>query len=180
MSAHPTDQTVAAEHKDVQAPEGFLVVRSSATETAELRRAVLRPHLRIEEMALGGDQNPDTAYLSVRAVGRAGVVLGCVRLEPVPCPWSAELDVPGRAAWQLRAMATDPSARGTGLGRRLVHTAVDHVTAHEGDLIWCNARVSAQGFYARLGFRTVTEPFVVDGVSEEHVGMVRHLSSGSE
>lgn len=174
MSAHTADRTLAAGDKAGKS-EPFIVSRSSAEETAELRRAVLRPHLRIEQMALGGDQHPDTAYLCVRAMGRAGAVLGCVRLEPVACPWNAELDVPGEAGWQLRAMATDPAARGTGLGRRLVQAAVDHVGAHDGDLIWCNARVGAEGFYARLRFRTVTEPFLVDGTPEEHVGMVLEL-----
>lgn len=175
MSAYTANRAAVAPGTAWRAPEQFLVARSSAEETAELRRAVLRPHLRIEEMALGGDQNPDTAYLCVRAVGRAGVVLGCVRLEPVSCPWNAELEVPGKAEWQLRAMATDPAARGTGLGRRLVQAAVGHVAAHGGDTIWCNARVSAEGFYARQGFRTVTDPFKVRDVPEAHVGMVRRL-----
>jgi len=104
-------------------------------------------------------------------------MLGCVRLEPVPCPWAADLDVAVAegASWQLRAMVTDPAVRGTGLGRLLVEAAVDHVATHGGDMIWCNARVTAQGFYARLGFRSVTERFVVDSVPEEHVGMVRVL-----
>ncbi|MDQ4039434.1 MAG: GNAT family N-acetyltransferase [Actinomycetota bacterium] len=174
MSAHTADRATAA--RDTAGPdEQFLVTRSSAAETAQLRRAVLRPHLRIEEMALGGDQNPDTTYLCVRAAGGDGAVLGCLRLEPMPCPWSAELDVSGEAGWQLRAMATDPAARGAGLGRRLVQAAVDHVAAHGGDLIWCNARVSAEGFYARQGFRTLTQRFELRDVAEAHVGMVLEL-----
>lgn len=154
---------------------GRLVVDlSSAAETASLRRAVLRPNLAVEQMALAGDQNPDTAYLSVRAAG-GGAVLGCVRLEPVPCPWPEALGVPPVVSWQLRAMATDPVARGTGLGRVLVEAAVAHVAKQDGDLIWCNARVSAEGFYLRQGFRAVTDRFLVHDVPEEHVGMVLEL-----
>lgn len=155
---------------------GFTVAPSSADETAALRRAVLRPKVTIAEMAMPGDQSPDTSYLAVPALDGDRAVLGCVRLEPVPCPWPVAPDVSARASWQLRAMATDPSVRGAGLGRLLVEAAVDHVADRAGDLIWCNARVGAEGFYARMGFRTVTDRFLVHDVPEEHVGMVRTLA----
>lgn len=159
---------------------GLRVVRSSAEETAALRRAVLRPHFGIKQMTLAGDRNPETAYLAVRALAGNGAVLGCVRLEPVACPWSETIDTAPAAApgaWQLRAMATDPCARGSGLGRLLVEAAARHVTERGGDLIWCNARVGAEGFYSRLGFRTVTGPFGVAEIPEEHVGMLRPLQN---
>ncbi len=154
---------------------GPTVTRSSAEETAALRRAVLRPNLSIHEMAMAGDQNPDTAYLAVRAPGGDRAVLGCVRLEPVSCPWPKALQAPARAAWQLRAMATDPAVRGSGLGRLLVESAMEHVSQRGGDLIWCNARVGAEQFYFRLGFRPVTAPFQMPDVAEDHVGMVRRV-----
>lgn len=178
MSAHldPGQDSVTAE---TEPADCLSLTRSSAEETAALRRAVLRPHLPIEQMTLAGDQSPDTAYLAVRARPGAsripGALLGCVRLEPMPCPWPDVLDPLATASWQLRAMATDPSARGTGLGRMLVDAAVDHVTERAGDLIWCNARVRAEGFYSRLGFQTVTSPFLVREVPEQHVGMIRRL-----
>lgn len=154
---------------------GLRVVRSTSEETAGLRRAVLRPNLELNQMTIAGDQNPDTAFLAVRVPSGNGDILGCLRLEPVPCPWADAIEEDPRAAWQLRGMATDPSARGTGLGRLLVEAAVSHVTERGGDLIWCNARVGAEGFYARLGFGTVTAPFSVRDVSEDHVGMVRSV-----
>ncbi len=156
---------------------GLHVTRSSAEETAALRRAVLRPHLTIRQMTLVGDQGPDTAYLAVRALAGNGALVGCVRLEPVPCPWTESIDVDTDNAWQLRAMATDPSARGSGVGRLLVEAAVNHVAERGGKAIWCNARVGAEGFYSRLGFRTVTDAFAIAEVSEDHVGMVRPVTS---
>ncbi len=159
---------------------GLRVTRSSAEETAALRRAVLRPHMTIRQMTLAGDQDPDTAYLAVRALAGNGALIGCVRLEPVPCPWADSLDVDTEHAWQLRAMATDPSARGTGIGRLLVEAAVNHVADRGGNAIWCNARVGAKAFYTRLGFRTVTGEFTVCEVPEHHVGMVRPVPSGTQ
>lgn len=172
MSADIEDRSAWSDVQSEQ-PDGFIVARSSAAETAPLRRAVLRPYLTIEQMAVPGDQRPETVYLAVRPAAGGRAVLGCVRLEPVPCPWPEALEVASRASWQLRAMATDPSARGTGLGRLLVQAAVDHVSERNGDLIWCNARIGAEGFYSRLGFRTVTDRFEVPDVPEAHVGMVR-------
>ncbi|MBA3369604.1 MAG: GNAT family N-acetyltransferase [Geodermatophilaceae bacterium] len=154
---------------------GFVVTRSSAEETVALRRAVLRPHLTIEQMAVTGDRNPDTAYLAVRPADGDRTVVGCVRLEPVPCPWPQALQEPAHVAWQLRAMATDPGVRGTGLGRLLVEAAVEYVARRGGDLIWCNARLSAERFYLRLGFAPVTTPFPLPDVPEDHVGMVRRV-----
>lgn len=152
---------------------GFVVTRSSAEETAALRRAVLRPHLTIEQMAVAGDRNPDTAYFAVRPADGDRTVVGCVRLEPVPCPWPEALQGPAHAAWQLRAMATEPAVRGAGLGRLLVAAAVEHVAQRGGALIWCNARLSAEPFYRRFGFGPVTAPFALPDVGEDHVGMVR-------
>lgn len=151
----------------------LMVVVSSAEQTAPLRRAVLRPNNTIEQMIMPGDQTPETTYLAVRDSADDGLVVGCLRLEPVPCPWTLALTSESRSAWQLRAMATDPGMRGRGIGRLLVEAAAEHVSLRGGDLIWCNARVSAEGFYARLGFRTVTDPFAVSDVPEAHVGMVR-------
>ena len=54
-------------------------------------------------------------------------------------------------------MATDPAVRGTGAGRALVVEGLARVAARGGDLVWCDARVAAAGFYERMGFAVVTE-----------------------
>ena len=54
-------------------------------------------------------------------------------------------------------MATDPAVRGAGAGRALLVDGLDRVAARGGDLVWCDARVTAAGFYERIGFTVVTE-----------------------
>ena len=54
-------------------------------------------------------------------------------------------------------MATDPTVRGPGAGRALVAEGLARVAARGGDLVWCDARVAAVGFYERMGFTVVTE-----------------------
>ena len=48
---------------------------------------------------------------------------------------------------------------------------LDAVAARGGDLLWCDARVAAAGFYERMGFTVVSEPFDKPGIGP-HVGMV--------
>lgn len=133
----------------------------AAAVTYPLRGAVLRPGRPVE---FDGDDAPGTVHLAARTP--EGGIVGVVRFHPAPCPWH-----PAGAAWQLRGMATDPAIRGTGAGRALVTAGLDRVRRLGGDLVWCNARASAAGFYTRMGFATVTEPFEVPPIGP-HVGML--------
>jgi predicted GNAT family N-acyltransferase len=127
-----------------------------------LRSAVLRGGGPAD---LPGDDDPATVHLAARTGD--GRVAGVVRLSPAACPWRPD----ARAPWQLRAMATDPGLRGTGAGRALVAAGLALVGDRGGDLLWCNARGTAVGFYERMGLTAVTEPFDVDPIGP-HVGML--------
>jgi predicted GNAT family N-acyltransferase len=129
-----------------------------------LRSAVLRDGGPAD---LPGDDDAATVHLAARTAD--GRVAGVVRLSPAPCPWRD-----AGAPWQLRAMATDDAVRGTGTGRALVTAGLALVGARGGDLVWCNARVTAAGFYERMGFTVVTDPFDVPPIGR-HVGMVTGL-----
>jgi predicted GNAT family N-acyltransferase len=130
--------------------------------TYPLRGAVLRPGRPVE---ITGDDDPATLHLAARTA--QGQVVGVVRFHPAPCPWRPE----ATAAWQLRGMATDPAVRGAGAGRALVAEGLARVAARGGDLVWCDARVAAAGFYERMGFTVVTEPYELPPIGP-HVGML--------
>ncbi|MGY1685871.1 GNAT family N-acetyltransferase [Geodermatophilus sp. SYSU D00867] len=132
-----------------------------------LRSALLRDG---GPAAMPGDDDPATVHLAARTAD--GRVVGVVRLSPAPCPWQ-----PARAPWQLRGMATDPAVRGTGAGRALVAAGRELLAARDADLLWCDARVPAAGFYERMSFRVVTAPFDVAGTGP-HVGMLTPLGAG--
>jgi predicted GNAT family N-acyltransferase len=133
--------------------------------TYDLRRAILRPDG--GEIAWAGDEDPATFHLAARTGDR---VVGVVRFSPARCPWR-HTDAP----WQLRGMATDPAVRGTGAGRALLEDGLARVAARGGDLVWCHARTTATGFYERMGFAVVTEPYDRPGIGP-HVGMLIALS----
>jgi predicted GNAT family N-acyltransferase len=133
--------------------------------TYPLRGAVLRVGRPVE---IPGDDDPATIHLAARTP--EGQVVGVVRFHPNRCPWR-----PGaRAAWQLRGMATDPAVRGTGAGRAVVVEGLARVARLGGDLVWCDARAAATGFYERLGFRVASEPYEISPVGP-HVGMLIDL-----
>jgi predicted GNAT family N-acyltransferase len=68
-------------------------------------------------------------------------------------------------------MATEPDVRGSGAGRALIVEGLARVAARGGDVVWCDARVSAAGFYERMGFAVVTDEFEKTGIGP-HVGML--------
>ena len=57
----------------------------------------------------------------------------------------------------MRGMAAEECERGQGCGRALVDRCAEYVRTQGGTSIWCNARASAIGFYARMGFEAVLE-----------------------
>lgn len=116
-----------------------------AREVESLRRAVLRPELPADQPL--PPFAPDGA-VTLGAVGEDGEIIGTCVVFPAPCPMQ-----PQRSdAWQLRAMATSPARRGLGVGSAVLATAVSQVRSRDGQLMWCNARVTAVDFYARHGW----------------------------
>ena len=126
------------------------VEESDAETTYPLWRDVLREGRPVARLA----DPAGTFHLAARTP--SGQLVGVVRFSPAPCPWRAEASSP----WQLRGMATDSVARGTGAGRALVAEGLARVAALGGDLVWCDARLGAVGFYERMGFAVVTAEFV--------------------
>lgn len=130
--------------------------RCTVADVVPLRMAVLRPGLPASASHWTGDDEPDTRHYAAdddRVIGIASVLL-----RPAPDGFASRR--------QLRGMAVDPHAQRSGIGRGLLEFAVQDV----GEPMWCNARVSAIGFYERQGWRIVSEPFEIAGAGP-HVWM---------
>jgi ribosomal protein S18 acetylase RimI-like enzyme len=145
----------------------------TGTVTVEQVDAAATYPLRAQELRQGRpveieeDDAPYTLHLAARIDG--GDIIGVVRFHPRDCPWRE-----GEGSWQLRGMATDPRVRGLGAGRALVAAGLVLVAARGGDLVWCDARKAAVGFYERIGFTTVTEEYDLRPVGP-HRGMLIEL-----
>lgn len=127
-----------------------------------IRQRVLRPHQAIEDLVYPGDDVADTFHLAV--VDPAGRVLGIVSFYHEPHP----LD-PEPSDWQLRGMAVEPALQGRGLGVQLVQAGINRVRELGGKRLWCNARVSAQRFYEKLGFVATGDEFHIEQIGPHYV-----------
>lgn len=125
-----------------------LVRIADADEVRPLRMAVLRPGLPVAPSDY--DERPDTRHVAA-IVG--GEVVGCASVFPSPY-----YDEP--KAWQLRGMAVSGALQGAGIGAQVLLGAVDVVRDAGAPLLWANARVTALGFYERLGFEVVGEEYL--------------------
>ncbi|MGY1630949.1 GNAT family N-acetyltransferase [Geodermatophilus sp. SYSU D01186] len=155
MTAEPSAPTTE--------PSGVAIEQVGVDVVLPLRSAVLRGG---GPAGMPGDDDPATVHLAARDAD--GRVVGVARLGPAPCPWRPHAGAP----WQLRGMATDPAVRGAGVGRALVEASLALVAERGGDLLWCDARTTAAGFYERHGFTVVAGPYDKPGIGP-HLGMLR-------
>lgn len=134
--------------------------------THALRRDLLRPGLPLSQMSFPGDDGLQTLHLGAFEQETPGEqAIGIVSLYAAPRPGDSR---PGD--WQLRGMAVDRRWQRQGVGARLVHAVITELTQRAGMRVWCNARLSAQDFYAKLGFAGHGDVFHIEGVGP-HVVM---------
>ena len=63
--------------------------------------------------------------------------------------------------YRLRAMATLSSAQNTGAARALLNTAFKILKDKDQNLLWCDARIIATGFYEKLGFEKLGDSYSI-------------------
>lgn len=144
-----------------------------AAVTRPLRQALLRPGQRQDELVYPGDLEPESRHFAATV---AGAVVGIASVSRQAPPGAGS---EGSKWFRLRGMATLPEHRGRGIGTALLERVAGYVAERGGDTMWCNARVTAEGFYRRSGFRTVGEPFELAGIGP-HVVMVRAVDPSGE
>ncbi|HZP90882.1 MAG TPA: GNAT family N-acetyltransferase [Actinomycetota bacterium] len=144
-----------------------------------VRHRLLRPRERPEELVYAGDDASDALHLGAfegeQLVGIASVVRQAITAELASQAGGEPTEgTPQEVQWRLRGMATFPHARGRGHGARLVWGCVEHARSLGGRLLWCTARLSAEGFYRRLGFEGRGRVFGVPGLGP-HELMLRWI-----
>lgn len=113
-----------------------------ARQTYRLRHEILRPGRSLDECHFPGDFAQDTFHLGA-LVG--GSVIGIASFYR-----EASARFQEGCQYRLRAMAV--RERRCGYGRELVLRGEGILRARRASLLWCNARLSAVGFYSKLGF----------------------------
>lgn len=130
-----------------------------------LRASILRPGRPVEAARFPEDQRPGVAHWAGWLADGPTTPQACLTL--LPSTWE---DLP---AWQLRGMASAQAARGKGLALALLQAATEWALQQEpsAEILWCNAREVAVGFYARAGWVVVSDVFEVPEIGP-HFRMV--------
>ena len=136
----------------------------TATATADLRQAVLRPG---GMLLPPGEDDPQVHHLG--AYDAAGRLVGCGNVRPDRAPFASK-----GQHWRVRGMATAPDLRSRGAGTAVLAGLLEHARAAGGGLLWCNARIAAQRLYERAGLQTWGKAWV-DPDLGPHVVMWRRL-----
>lgn len=69
--------------------------------------------------------------------------------------------------FQFRKFAVAPQMQGKRVGHTLLQYITDFARQQGGTRIWCNARLTAVGFYSKAGFTSTGETFSKNGFDYE-------------
>jgi len=119
--------------------------------TYEIRHKILRPNQDIADCIYKTDLEAGGFHLGAFYDGElVSVVSFCIENN------SKFLS---EKQYRLRAMATLPEFRKLGAGRKIVNYGEDMIKSMDYDILWCNARATAQGYYEKLGFEPYGDIF---------------------
>ena len=130
-----------------------------------LRHKVLRPNLPFEAVCLPSDNDPDAIHFTVK---KDDTILSIASL------YSESLEaMPNKNAYRLRGMATEPAEQGNGFGAMVLHGAMDYLKKEtDVEILWCNARVTAFGFYEKMGFTILGATFDIPNLGPHKTGYI--------
>ena len=130
-----------------------------------LRHKVLRPHLSFEASCLPFDNDPGAIHFTLK---KDDTILSIASL------YSESLeDMPNYNAYRLRGMATEPTKQRKGFGAMILHGAMDYLKKEtDVDILWCNARVTAFGFYEKMGFIILGPIFDIPNLGPHKTGFI--------
>lgn len=129
----------------------------TAEQTIDLRSRVLRPNQPIEACHYPEDNLKTTFHLGILENNKVlsnGTFMQQSHLELREA----------RRAYRLRGMATDPNFQKQGLGKLILNQAVEELKKRQCDLLWFNARISAEGFYGALDYKSIENIFDIPGI----------------
>lgn len=143
------------------------VLRISAKDTLDIRHRMLRPGRPKEEAVFPGDEEEQTFHLGGFIDSKLCSVASFF-FERNP-----EFDEPYQ--FRLRGMATLEDHQGQGLSSELLKMAFPIIQQNMCNLLWCNAREGAVGFYEKVGFEKVGEYFDIPTIGK-HILMVKKIN----
>ncbi|HZZ41592.1 MAG TPA: GNAT family N-acetyltransferase [Tepidisphaeraceae bacterium] len=128
-------------------------------EILSLRSSILRPGKPISASMYLGDDSIETLHAGAFVMNEC---IGCATLLREPFE--------SQDAYRLRGMAIHPTYQRSGIGRSLLQFLVP-LAAARVSILWCNARLPAVPFYARLGWQVIGDVFDIPEAGGPHYRM---------
>jgi GNAT superfamily N-acetyltransferase len=132
------------------------VLRINSNDTHHIRKLLLRNEYPKKECVFERDDDDLSFHLGGFQEGKL-VSIASFYFE-------RHSDFPQENQFRLRGMATLPEYQKQGMGSALIRTAFPMIKQNQAELLWCNARVSAQPFYQKLDFQISGDPFEIEDV----------------
>lgn len=133
------------------------VKKISAVATYPLRHEVLWPHIE-KEADCGIEVDKQEGTFHVGALKDETVVsIATFLIEK-------HEDIPYKNQYRLRAMATSPEHRGANFGKKVIEFAIQELRNRNVEVVWCDAREVALGFYEKLGFKVTGDFYNVPDI----------------
>jgi GNAT superfamily N-acetyltransferase len=134
--------------------DNMIARQIEAYHTKPLRHLVLWPHIAKEEdCIIDIDQREDAIHLGTWDGDRLVSIGSLFKMK------SPKLE--NQNQYRLRAMATHPDYRGKNAGKVLIEKACEILKEKGAEVLWCDAREAAIGFYSALGFQLLDELYEV-------------------
>jgi ribosomal protein S18 acetylase RimI-like enzyme len=130
-------------------------------ETYIVRQPVLRKGKPIESCIFEGDDLETTHHFGLyNNQDLTGIISLFDKINPI----FAE-----KSQAQIRGMAVLETHQKKGFGEALVMHCETYCNENKVDLIWFNARTAAVGFYRKMGYQPLGEPFDIKDVGEHYL-----------
>ncbi|OXA98593.1 GNAT family N-acetyltransferase [Flavobacterium oncorhynchi] len=130
-------------------------------ETYIVRQPVLRKGKPIESCIFEGDDLKTTHHFGLfQSENLTGIISLFTQTNPI---FAENLQA------QIRGMAILENHQKKGFGEALVKHCEDYCKQNKVDLIWFNARTAAVGFYKRMNYEVLGEPFEIKDVGEHYL-----------
>jgi GNAT superfamily N-acetyltransferase len=142
------------------------VLRIQAQDTLSIRQKLLVPNHDLQLAKFEGDEDEDISFHLGAFEDSKLVSVASFFYDRNPLFQDLH-------QYQLRGMATIKEFQGKGLSQELLNVAFPIIKQNFCTLLWCNARISARGFYEKVGFKALNgETFNITYIGD-HVLMYK-------
>lgn len=144
------------------------VLRINASDTYPIRQQVLIPDHDSKKVKFEHDDDDDISF-------HLGAFEDSKLVSVASFFYDRNTLFKDQHQYQLRGMATLPEFQGRGLSSELLNMAFPIIKQNFCTLLWCNARITAIGYYEKVGFKKYDENvFEIEGIGP-HVLMYKNI-----